>query len=204
MAAVVPVVGICGPSAAGKSVLAAALQQRLQAQQRRCLVLACDNYYRTPWEPHGPFGFDTVEAIDLPCLRHELAALQAGQCGSLRTYDMASRSAGRRPLTGEPPELILLEGAYGPQALLEANPFALLVYVQTPLPLRILRRLRRDQQQRQRSARYVLQQTLQQTLPGERRFIRPMRHQADVVVRDPQRSLETLATQLSLILSGHT
>ncbi|MBU6354311.1 MAG: hypothetical protein KGQ81_05060, partial [Cyanobacteria bacterium REEB498] len=73
-----------------------------------------------------------------------------------------------------------------------------------PLPLRILRRLRRDQQQRQRSARYVLQQTLLQTLPGERRFIRPLRHQADVVVRDPQRSLEPLAAQLSLILSGHT
>jgi len=117
---------------------------------------------------------------------------------------MATRSAGRRPLTGDPPELILLEGAYGPQALLEGNPFALLVYVQTPLPLRILRRLRRDQQQRQRSARYVLQQTLLQTLPGERRFIRPLRHQADVVVRDPQRSLEPLAAQLSLILSGHT
>ena len=203
MAAVVPVVGICGPSAAGKSVLAAALQQRLQAQQRRCLVLACDNYYRTPWEPHGPFGFDTVEAIDLPCLRHELAQLQSGQCRSLRTYDMATRSAGRRPL-GDPPELILLEGAYGPQALLEGNPFALLVYVQTPLPLRILRRLRRDQQQRQRSARYVLQQTLLQTLPGERRFIRPLKRQADVIVRDVERSLDPLTAQLSLLLNGHT
>ena len=203
MAASIPVVGICGPSAAGKSVLAAALRQRLQAQQRRCLVLACDNYYRTPWEPHGPFGFDTVEAIDLPCLRHELAALQAGQCRSLRTYDMATRSAGRRPL-GDPPELILLEGAYGPQALLEGNPFALLVYVQTPLPLRILRRLRRDQQQRQRSAGYVLQQTLLQTLPGERRFIRPLKRQADVVVRDVERSLDPLTAQLSLLLNGHT
>ena len=203
MAASIPVVGICGPSAAGKSVLAAALRQRLQAQQRRCLVLACDNYYRTPWEPHGPFGFDTVEAIDLPCLRHELAQLQSGQCRSLRTYDMATRSAGRRPL-GDPPELILLEGAYGPQALLEGNPFALLVYVQTPLPLRILRRLRRDQQQRQRSAGYVLQQTLLQTLPGERRFIRPLKRQADVVVRDVERSLDPLTAQLSLLLNGHT
>ena len=204
MAAAVPVVGICGPSAAGKSVLAAALCQRLLAQQRRCLVLACDNYYRTDWDPHGPFGFDTVDAIDLPCLEQELAALRAGQCRSLRTYDMASRSASRMPLTGDPPELVLLEGAYGPQALVEPSIFALLVYVQTPLPLRLLRRLRRDQQERQRSARYVLQQTLLQTLPGERRFIHPLRRQADVVVGDPQRSIDPLSAQLSLILNGHT
>ena len=204
MAAAVPVVGICGPSAAGKSVLAAALCERLEAQQRRCLVLACDNYYRTNWDPHGPFGFDTVEAIDVPCLQQELAALRAGQCRSLRTYDMATRSTSRRPLSGNPPELILLEGAYGPQALLESSPFALLVYVQTALPLRLLRRLRRDQQQRQRSARYVLQQTLLQTLPGERRFIHPLRRQADVVVRDLQGCIEPLSAQLSLILNGHT
>ena len=133
MAAAVPVVGICGPSAAGKSVLAAALCERLEAQQRRCLVLACDNYYRTNWDPHGRFGFDTVEAIDVPCLQQELAALRARQCHSLRTYDMATRSTSRRPLSGNPPELILLEGAYGPQALLESSPFALLVYVQTAL-----------------------------------------------------------------------
>ena len=68
----------------------------------------------------------------------------------------------------------------------------------------LLRRLRRDQQQRQRSARYVLQQTLLQTLPGERRFIHPLRRQADVVVRDLQGCIEPLSAQLSLILNGHT
>jgi asparagine synthetase B (glutamine-hydrolysing) len=41
----------------------------------------------------------------------ELAALRAGTCQSLRTYDMATRRAGRTPLSGEPPELVLLEGA---------------------------------------------------------------------------------------------
>ena len=40
MAAAVPVVGICGPSAAGKSMLAAALCRGLQERRRRSLVLA--------------------------------------------------------------------------------------------------------------------------------------------------------------------
>ena len=204
MAQAVPVVCLCGPSAAGKTVLAAALQRRLREHQLHSLVLACDNYYRTDWDAQGRYGFDTVDAIDLPCLRQELDALRAGNCPSLRTYDMATRRAGRQPLAGQTLDVILLEGAYGPQALLEHEAFAALIYVQTPLALRVARRLRRDQQQRQRSGLYVLKQTLLQTIPGERHFIRPLRQRADLVVWDPQRDLEPLSERLALLLQPRT
>ena len=204
MAQAVPVVCLCGPSAAGKTVLAAALQRRLREHQLHSLVLACNNYYRTDWDAEGRYGFDTVDAIDLTCLRQELDAVRAGNCPSLRTYDMATRRAGRQPLAGQTLDVILLEGAYGPQALLEHEAFAALIYVQTPLVLRVARRLRRDQQQRQRSGLYVLKQTLLQTIPGERHFIRPLRQQADLVVRDPQRDLEPLSERLALLLQPRT
>ena len=204
MAQAVPVVCLCGPSAAGKTVLAAALQRRLREHQLHSLVLACDNYYRTDWDAQGRYGFDTVDAIDLPCLRQELDALRAGNCPSLRTYDMATRRAGRQPLASQTLDVILLEGAYGPQALLEHEAFAALIYVQTPLVLRVARRLRRDQQQRQRSGLYVLKQTLLQTIPGERHFIRPLRQRADLVVRDPQRDLGPLSERLALLLQPRT
>ena len=204
MAQAVPVVCLCGPSAAGKTVLAAALQRRLREHQLHSLVLACTNYYRTDWYAEGRYGFDTVDAIDLTCLRQELDAVRAGNCPSLRTYDMATRRAGRQPLAGQTLDVILLEGAYGPQALLEHEAFAALIYVQTPLVLRVARRLRRDQQQRQRSGLYVLKQTLLQTIPGERHFIRPLRQQADLVVRDPQRDLEPLSERLALLLQPRT
>jgi uridine kinase len=97
---------------------------------------------------------------------------------------------------------VLLEGAYGPQPFLNDGTFALLVYVQTPLALRIVRRLRRDQQQRQRSARYVLRQTLLQTIPGERHFIRPLRDRADLVVHDPQRSVADVTEQIVRMLGA--
>ena len=204
MAQAVPVVCLCGPSAAGKTVLAAALQRRLREHQLHSLVLACDNYYRTDWDAQGRYGFDTVDAIDLVCLRQELDALRAGNCPSLRTYDMTTRRAGRQPLASQTLDVILLEGAYGPQALLEHEAFAALIYVQTPLALRVARRLRRDQQQRQRSGLYVLKQTLLQTIPGERHFIRPLRQRADLVVRDPQRDLEPLSERLALLLQPRT
>ena len=42
---------------------------------------------------------------------------------------------------------------------------------------------------RHRSPRYVIRQMLREMLPGERRFIRPLREHADLVVRDPQHGI---------------
>ena len=60
----------------------------------------------------------------------------------------------------------------------------LLIYVSASLPIRVIRRLRRDVRERQRSSLSVLRQTVMQMLPGERRFILPLRHSADLVIRD--------------------
>ena len=57
------------------------------------------------------------------------------------------------------------------------------------LPVRLVRRLSRDVRQRHRSPRYVIRQMLREMLPGERRFIRPLREHADLVVRDPQHGI---------------
>ena len=82
-------------------------------------------------------------------------------------------------------DLILVEGAYGPQAILPRFLIAAVVYVDTPIWRRIWRRLPRDVRERGRSPMSVLNQILSQMLPGERRFIDPLREQAHVVVRDP-------------------
>ena len=42
---------ICGPSAAGKTTLAARLAEQLRARGRYPLLIACDDYYRSGWSP---------------------------------------------------------------------------------------------------------------------------------------------------------
>ena len=56
--------------------------------------------------------------------------------------------------------------------------------------------MRRDVSERRRPPRYVIRQMLREMLPGERAFIRPLREQADLVVRDQARGLEALLVHM--------
>ena len=185
-----PIVCICGGSASGKSYFANVLISQFEAVGLTALLLQCDNYYRSAYSPEPIYGFDTIDAIDVDALLADLHAARQGTLTRLRQYDMGSRSVGYRaidfrsmPAAGY--DLILVEGAYGPQAILSRYLIEVVVYLETPLWRRIWRRLPRDVQERGRSPMSVLHQMLWQMLPGERRFIHPLRRQAHVVVRDP-------------------
>ncbi|MAV10251.1 MAG: nucleoside kinase [Synechococcus sp. MED850] len=200
MAAGVPVFCICGPSAAGKSFIAAALAESLVESGIRPLLIACDDYYRNDWVPHPLFGYDTVEAIDVEALRCDLDRAVKREASDLRLYDMRSRQVSRRSIPS-PYDVILLEGSYGPQALVGCFPFAGLFYVDESIPLRLFRRLRRDVRERHRPPGYVIRQMLSEMLPGERAFIRPLRLHADVVVKEPTTAIPSLRMRIKRALA---
>ena len=74
--------------------------------------------------PSSRYGFDTVDAIDADQLRLQLSAVRYHQLNALRSYDMRSRKVSSR-LLQQPYDLVLVEGSYGPQHLLEAVPISL-------------------------------------------------------------------------------
>jgi uridine kinase len=90
-----------------------------------------------------------------------------------------------------------VEGAYGPQAILPRVLIDVVVYLETPFWRRIWRRLRRDVRERGRSPISVLYQSFWQMLPGERRFIVPLRQHAHVVVRDPVEGCRAVLARIS-------
>ena len=83
--------------------------------------------------------------------------------------------------------LVLLEGAYGPQDLLVDGSITALFYLEAPLLLRMIRRLRRDQQERGRHPMQIIQHMLMHMIPGERTFIRPLRSFSKLVINNPRR-----------------
>ena len=184
-----PLLCICGGSASGKTHFVNGLVRHLESIGLTALSLHCDNYYRSRYKPDPIAGFDTINAIDTEALLADLQAAREGTLTHLRRYDMSSRVVVYRPI-GESCltagyDLIVLEGAYGPQAILPRVLIDVVVYLETPLWRRLWRRLCRDVRERGRSPISVLHQTFWQMLPGERRFIVPLRQQAHVVVRDP-------------------
>ena len=197
--ATVPVVCITGPSAVGKTRFTAALAQALGVVGVEVLMICCDDYYRQQWKPHPRFGFDTAAAIDINALRADLDQVKQHAATSLRTYDMGTRDVARKPLN-QSYQLVLLEGAYGPQDLQDDGSIQALFYLEAPLLVRMLRRLRRDRLERGRHPIQIIQHMLMHMIPGEWSFIRPMRSVSGLVITNPhQGRLDAIALIQALI-----
>ena len=196
----VPVVCITGPSAVGKTRFTLALAEALRAIEIDVLVICCDNYYRQHGQPHPRFGFDTAAAIEIDALRAELDQVRHYSASSLRTYDMHTRDVGRQALN-QRYQLVLLEGAYGPQDLLNDGSITALFYLEAPIVLRMIRRLRRDQLERGRHPIQIIQHMLMHMIPGERTFIRPLRSFSKLVISNPHRGQRVALAFIQTLLT---
>ena len=176
---------IAGPSAAGKTHFSEELRKSLSQSQIPAVVIGSDDYYREQWTPDATYGFDTVDAIDNHALLQDVVSLRDRRLLRRRRYDMGTRKIHWESLD-QAWDVVLLEGAFGPQLLIDQLHPDLLIYVDASLPMRVIRRLRRDIRERQRSAPSVLRQMLLNMLPGERRFIHPLKRSANLIIRDFQ------------------
>lgn len=179
-------IAITGGSGSGKSTLAEALAAALPGGV--ATVLREDWYYRDvaalPGFDAATFDFDDVAARDHDLLAAHLAELKAGRPVTAPVYSLIhhGREPGGTPVPPAP--VAIIEGVH-----LLATPalvplFDLKVFVDTPADIRFIRRLLRDQAERGRSARSVIDQYLRTVRPGHERHTEPGRALADFVVAD--------------------
>lgn len=182
------VVGIAGPSGAGKTVLSKALLARLPAGASR---LPLDAYYRDR-PVHAPrdalgVNFDHPGAIDLPLLVAHLEALAHGEAVLRPVYDFSThrRRTETRPVAAA--RFIVVEGLLTfhwetVRALCHTR-----IYVEADDALRLARRIARDVRDRGRTEPSVRRQWITSVQPMTRRYVVPTRRFAHAVVdaREP-------------------
>jgi uridine kinase len=175
-------IGVAGLSGSGKSTYAQALADAWPG----ALVLSADDYYRdlahlSPQE-RAAVNFDHPQALDLDALAADLAALRQGLEVAVPVYDFAShtRRAGRRVLSPAP--LVVVEGVLLLHAEAVRAALDLKVYVDAPMDLCLLRRLRRDLVERGRGVESVLAQYEASVRPMALAFVLPQRAVADLIV----------------------
>ena len=78
--------------------------------------------------------------------------------------------------------MVIIEGIHVPVGPSFVQLFDLTVFVDAPADLRLIRRIRRDEAERGRSAESVIQQYLRFVRAAQARFIDPARHICDIVV----------------------
>jgi uridine kinase len=174
-------IGIAGPSCAGKGTLANWLAERLPAG-----ILPVDAYYRPldglSLEERAKVNFDEPHSIDDELLAEQLIALMEGKAIYHPEYDFSRHTRKPQTIRLEPLPYIILEGLFtlhweAVRRLLTAS-----VYITAPDQVCLPRRIHRDQEERGRSEQSVRDQYEDTVAPMRKQFIEPTARYADLIL----------------------
>lgn len=185
------VVVISGGTASGKTTIAQALAARLGD---RALLVSHDRYYRDVADPLD-HNYDEPGALDTALLVEHLRALRDHQPVTLPIYHFPIHRRLPEVDVVSPRPVILIEGLFvlgDPAVRAQAD---LMVFVEAESDLRLARRLRRDVIERGWNIEQVLTRYLRDVREGYRRFIRPSRAYANVIL-DGEGPVEDSVTAL--------
>lgn len=182
------VIAITGPSASGKSLFAKKVYEELVAElgTEEISVLSEDAYYRD--QTHLPFeqriltNYDAPSAFEHALLAQHLKALKAGKSVDIPQYCYSQHTRKTETVRLEPTRVLLLEGI-----LLLHDPdlrkqFDISVFMDTPLDICLIRRIKRDIKERDRSLESVIEQYEKDVRPAFFSHIKPSKEHADLVV----------------------
>lgn len=177
------IIGVTGASGSGKTTLANRLLQRFGDN---AVLLSLDSYYRDfpnlTFEKRKALNFDAPDIFEYDLLEHDLRLMAGGEPAPRRVYNFVTHR--RDPDDGyiEPRPILILEGIH-----IFARPeirelCRLKVYVELDPDVCVLRRLKRDVEERGRDIDGVTLQYLKTVKPMYERYIRNYREWADIVV----------------------
>jgi len=178
------IIGIAGPSASGKSLLANTIVDELGSE--KVAVISEDSYYKNnnhlPFAEREKINFDHPEAFDHSLLCQHLEKLQQGEHVDIPIYSHTEhlRLDQTRSVGGY--AIVVLEGIllFSDEFLRELMDIR--IFMSTPLDICLIRRLKRDIVVRQRSFDSVLEQYETTVRPMYFQFIEPSSRFADLIV----------------------
>ena len=172
-------VGICGPSAAGKTHLAGLFE----AARNDVSVIAQDRFYRSLAAVERlEFRHDNPAAIDFERLHRIVNTLEPGRMTQLPDYDLTTHTPLADHTPFMPTAIVVLEGhlLFHDRALADMLDFK--IWVDAAIELRLRRRLARDVTHRGRTPEDVLERFNNEACPAYERFMAHTRERADLVV----------------------
>lgn len=182
------VIAIAGASASGKSLIASTIYKELQSELGRddIGIISEDAYYRDQthlaMEERIKTNYDHPNSMDHALLVSHLKALKQGQAVDIPEYDYTEHNRKNTVTHFEPKKVIILEGILLLTDEKIRQELDMSIFVDAPLDICFIRRLKRDMQERGRSLESVITQYNATVRPMFLQFVQPSKQYADIVV----------------------
>lgn len=194
------VIAIAGASASGKSLIANTIFDELCAElgTDQIGIISEDAYYKSQshlaMDQRVLTNYDHPKAFDHDLLCDHLKALKNNQAVDIPVYSYTEHTRLAKTTTLTPKRIIILEGIL---LLTDENvrhQLDVSIFIDTPLDICLMRRLKRDIEERERSMESVIEQYKKTVRPMFLQFIDPSKQHADIIV--PRGGKNRIATEM--------
>lgn len=188
------IIGVAGGTGSGKSTVAAKIVEGLPSDT--VVVLDHDSYYRDRSDltlaMREQLNYDHPDSLETDLLIQHLRTLRQGIGIDMPVYDFKTHSRMRVKRRVEPSPLIIVEGIL---LFVDSELRQLLdikLFVDTDADIRLMRRMRRDIEQRGRSFQSIREQYYKTVRPMHLQFVEPSKRWADLIIPEGGENLVAL------------
>ena len=176
-------IGIAGGTGSGKSTFAEGLKELFTNE---VTIIAYDNYYKPQdditFEERLKTNYDCPDALDTELLIEQLGILRGGDAIDIPVYDFCIHTRKKETERIDPRPIIIVDGILTFHDERLRSMFDLKIFADADADERILRRLRRDVNERGRDIDGVIKQYVDTVKIMHGIYVEPTKKYADIVV----------------------
>ena len=180
------IVGITGGSGSGKTTFLKSLSEGYSAEE--VCILSMDNYYKPRtqqvYDENGDQNFDLVESIDTQAFFNDIIRLVSGETIVQEEYTFNNSLADVEMITIKPAPVMILEGLFIMHMKDLRSLLDLKIYIEAKDALKIIRRIKRDQSERNYPLEDVLYRYESHVLPSYEKYIFPYKNDVDIIINN--------------------
>lgn len=198
------IVGITGGSASGKTLLLNELKKSFK--ETDLCVLSQDNYYRPIEQQYrdaqGIENFDIPESIDHEAFARDIDRIKKGETVERLEYMFNKTAREPKLIVYKPAPILVIEGIFVFYFKEVAEQLDLKVFVDARDYLMIKRRILRDANERGYDLEDVLYRFENHIMPAYKRYIKPFKHDSDIIIPNNNDSFKNGLGVLTGFLKG--
>ena len=181
----VHIIGIAGGSGSGKSRLVKNILKEINDNSVQ--VIEIDSYYKNlahlSFEDREKNNFDHPNSIDFDLLYEDLCKAKNNLTIHSPVYDYKTHTRNENETKKiENAKVIIMEGIFALHNQKIRDLLSVKIYVDTPSDIRLLRRIKRDMNDRGRTIEGIIEQYNKTVKPMFTKYVKPSRDYADLIV----------------------